>query len=105
MMGNMKPPSGGSQGELGERLLSSPSYTGLNESGDEWWSVPTAAHVSGLSCWVIRKLCRGGVFRTRKPGKFWQIDSSGFVSRLLRAIDDEAWKCCSGRWPGAGAGA
>lgn len=51
----------------------------------EWWTVEQAAEVSGLSKWCIRKLCRKGVFRMRRPGWRWQIDSSGFVAWLLES--------------------
>ncbi|UIP49893.1 helix-turn-helix domain-containing protein [Bifidobacterium longum] len=51
----------------------------------EWWTVEQAAEVSGLSKWCIRKLCREGVFRTRQPGRRWQIESSGFVAWLLES--------------------
>lgn len=51
----------------------------------EWWIVEQAAKVSGLSKWCIRKLCREGVFRTRQPGRRWQIESSSFVAWLLES--------------------
>lgn len=90
-MGMTNPPDGGSGGGLGRLLHSAPQWVDEEVSRVEpekggWWSVEQAAEVSGLSKWVVRKLCRGGGhFVARRPGRRWQIESSSFVAWLLES--------------------